>query len=94
MKYLLLVLLLGPLAALHAADLTLTSPRDFQVVQRATPARGMLKHSHFFEPLHEKYIDSAFLDRIHSYNPGWEVAVIRHELFTEGYGIVVLLSCC
>jgi ATP-dependent Lon protease len=49
----------------------------------------MLKHSHFFEPLHEKYIDSAFLDRIHSYNPGWEVAVIRHELFTEGYGFVV-----
>jgi ATP-dependent Lon protease len=29
------------------------------------------------------------LDRIHSYNPGWEVAVIRHELFTEGYGFVV-----
>ena len=43
MKYLLLVLLLAPLAALHAADLTLTSPRDFQVVQRATPTRGMLK---------------------------------------------------
>lgn len=49
----------------------------------------MLKHAHFFEPLHEKYIDSAFLDRIHAYNPGWEVAVIRHELFTEGYGFVV-----
>jgi hypothetical protein len=43
MKYLLLVLLLAPLAALHAADLTLTSPRDFQVVQRATPTRGILK---------------------------------------------------
>ena len=43
MKYLLLVLLLAPLAALHAADLTLTSPRDFQVVQRATPTRGLLK---------------------------------------------------
>ena len=31
----------------------------------------MLKHSHFFEPLPDKYIDSAFLDRIHAYNPGW-----------------------
>ena len=49
----------------------------------------MLKHSHFFEPLPDKYIDSAFLDRIHAYNPGWEVATIRHELFTDGYGFIV-----
>jgi len=49
----------------------------------------MLKHSHFFEPLPDKYIDSAFLDRIHAYNPGWEVAPIRHELFSTGYGFVV-----
>ena len=49
----------------------------------------MLKHSHFFEPLPDKYIDSAFLDRIHAYSPGWEVAPIRHELFTNGYGFVV-----
>lgn len=49
----------------------------------------MLKHSHFFEPLPDKYIDSAFLDRIHAFNPGWEVAPVRHELFTNGYGFVV-----
>ena len=49
----------------------------------------MLKHSHFFDPLPDKYIDSAFLDRIHAFNPGWEVAPIRHELFTNGYGFVV-----
>jgi ATP-dependent Lon protease len=49
----------------------------------------MLKHSHFFEPLPDKYIDSAFLDRIHAFNPGWEVAPIRHDLFTSGYGFVV-----
>ncbi len=49
----------------------------------------MLKHSHFFEPLHDKYIDSAFLDRIHAFNPGWEVAPIRHELFSSGYGFIV-----
>lgn len=49
----------------------------------------MLKHSHFFEPLPDKYIDSAFLDRIHAYNPGWEVAPIRHDLFSDGYGFVV-----
>ncbi len=49
----------------------------------------MLKHTSFFEPLPDKYIDSAFLDRIHAYSPGWEVAPIRHELFTNGYGFVV-----
>jgi ATP-dependent Lon protease len=49
----------------------------------------MLKHSHFFEPLPDKYIDSAFLDRIHAYNPGWEVSTVRHELFSDGYGFVV-----
>jgi ATP-dependent Lon protease len=49
----------------------------------------MLKHSHFFEALPDKYIDSAFLDRIHAFSPGWEVAPIRHELFTSGYGFVV-----
>ena len=49
----------------------------------------MLKHSHFYEPLPDKYIDSAFLDRIHAFNPGWEVAPVRHELFCTGYGFVV-----
>jgi ATP-dependent Lon protease len=39
--------------------------------------------------LPDKYIDSAFLDRLHAYNPGWEVAPIRNELFTNGYGFVV-----
>lgn len=49
----------------------------------------MLKHSHFFEPLPDKYIDSAFLDRLHAYNPGWEVSPIRNEQFSSGYGFVV-----
>ena len=49
----------------------------------------MLKHSHFFEPLPEEYIDSAFLDRIHAYSPGWESPVISSELFSAGYGFIV-----
>ena len=49
----------------------------------------MLKHSHFYEPLPDKYIDSAFLDRIHAFNPGWEVQTVRHELYCTGYGFVV-----
>lgn len=49
----------------------------------------MLKHSHFFDQLPDKYIDSAFLDRIHAYVPGWEVSPIQHELFSNGYGLIV-----
>jgi ATP-dependent Lon protease len=49
----------------------------------------MLKHSHFFDQLPDKYIDSAFLDRFHSYNPGWESPVVRSELFSSGYGFIV-----
>jgi len=49
----------------------------------------MMKHSHFFEELPDKYIDSAFLDRLHCYNPGWESSPIRSELFTKGFGFIV-----
>ncbi len=49
----------------------------------------MLKHSNLFEELPPQYLDSAFLDRLHFYIPGWEVDVIRNELFTNGYGFVV-----
>lgn len=49
----------------------------------------MLKHTDLFDPLPEKFYDSAFLDRIHSYIPGWEVDVIRGEMFSSGYGFIV-----
>lgn len=49
----------------------------------------MLKHSDLFDELPEKFYDSAFLDRIHYYIPGWEVDIIRGEMFSSGYGFVV-----
>ena len=49
----------------------------------------MLRHSDLFEELPEKYYDSAFIDRLHAYLPGWEVEVIRGEMFSAGYGFVV-----
>ena len=49
----------------------------------------MLKHSNLFEELPDKFYDSAFLDRIHFYIPGWEVDIIRGEMFSNGYGFVV-----
>ncbi len=49
----------------------------------------MLKHGDLFSDLPESYHDSAFLDRIHFYLPGWEVDIIRGEMFSQGYGFVV-----
>jgi len=49
----------------------------------------MLMHSDLFADLPPKYYDSAFLDRLHFYIPGWEVEIIRGEMFSNGYGFVV-----
>ncbi len=49
----------------------------------------MLKHSDLFDELPEAYHDSAYLDRLHFYIPGWEVDTIRNEMFSSGYGFVV-----
>jgi len=49
----------------------------------------MLKNTNLFDALPNAYLDSAFLDRIHNYLPGWEVYITRGELFTSGYGLIV-----
>ena len=49
----------------------------------------MLKHSDLFEQLPKAYYDTAFLDRLHYYLPGWEVDIIRGEMFTNGFGFIV-----
>lgn len=49
----------------------------------------MLKHSDLFDALPKEFYDSAFLDRLHFYIPGWEVDIIRGEMFSQDYGFVV-----
>lgn len=49
----------------------------------------MLRNADLFCDLPEKFYDSAFLDRIHFYVPGWEVDIIRGEMFSSAYGFVV-----
>lgn len=49
----------------------------------------MMKHSDLFEALPKAYHDSAFLDRVHCYLPGWEVQKLRNDLFTDGHGFIV-----
>ncbi len=49
----------------------------------------MLKHSNLFDALPKDYYDTAFLDRLHAYLPGWEVQKLRNEMFTSEYGFIV-----
>lgn len=49
----------------------------------------MMNHTNLFTALPKDYYDTAFLDRIHAYIPGWEVEKLRNEMFSEGYGFVV-----
>lgn len=44
---------------------------------------------HLFSPLpKEMRDDTAFMDRIHSYIPGWDIPKLSSELFTNHYGLV------
>lgn len=49
----------------------------------------LLKTSSLFDPFPpEMGTDTAFLDRLHCYNPGWEVPKFRPEHFTNDYGFI------
>ena len=49
----------------------------------------MIRNSDLFDALPKDYYDSAFLDRMHAYLPGWEVLKLRSEMFTSDYGFIV-----
>ena len=49
----------------------------------------LLKTSHLFEPFPMAMAyDTAFLDRMHCYVPGWEIPKYRPEFFTNDYGFI------
>src|SRR5574344_1769936 len=48
----------------------------------------MLKNSHLFESIPTSFIKGAFLDRMHIYNPGWEIKMLKKESFSKGYGLI------
>ena len=49
----------------------------------------LLKTSSLFDPFpSEMGADTAFLDRIHCYLPGWEIPKFRPEHFTNDYGFI------
>lgn len=50
---------------------------------------ALLKTSSLFDPFPpEMGTDTAFLDRVHCYLPGWEIPKFRPEHFTDDYGFI------
>lgn len=48
----------------------------------------MLENSHLFESIPTSFIKGAFLDRMHLYNPGWEIKMLKKNSFSKGYGLI------
>lgn len=48
----------------------------------------MLRNSHLFESIPTGFVKGAFLDRIHLYNPGWEIKMLKKDSFSKGYGLI------
>lgn len=49
----------------------------------------LMKTSHLFEPFPAAMAyDTAFLDRMHCYVPGWEIPKYRPDFFTDDYGFI------
>ncbi len=46
-------------------------------------------YRHLFEALPKDLQDTAFLDRVHAYLPGWEIPKIGPHSISQGYGLVV-----
>ncbi len=53
------------------------------------PVPYMLKNSHLFESIPSDFLQTgAFLDRIHLYNPGWEVKMLKKNSFSRDFGLI------
>ena len=59
---------------------------NIEVDLRAKRPSG--RYDHLFSVLPEPLQDTAFLDRLHAYLPGWEMPVINPENYATGYGFM------
>jgi len=66
------------------ASIVLGGNIETDLVQKK-PSRRYLQ---LFEPLPKELQDLAFLDRIHSFLPGWEMPKIQPENYATGYGFI------
>ena len=50
--------------------------------------RPSARYRHLFEPLPQEFRDSAFIDRLHGFIPGWELPKLTPASFAQGIGFV------
>ena len=49
----------------------------------------MINQTDLLEDLPAVYHDPAFIDRLHAYIPGWEMDIIRGDMFSSDFGFIV-----
>ena len=74
----------GPQEFATQASIVLGGNIDCDTTYR-TPAPYYL---HLFMPLPPELQDTAFLDRIHAYLPGWRLPKVQRQNYAEGYGFM------
>lgn len=74
----------GPLEFSAESSIVLGGNIDTDLARRAPADR----YRHLFEVLPGELQDTAFLDRIHAFLPGWELPKIRPENYAQGYGFI------
>ena len=74
----------GPLEFSSAASIVLGGNIDTDLERRQPVDR----YVHLFEVMPDELQDSAFLDRIHAFLPGWELPKIQPENYAQGYGFI------
>jgi ATP-dependent Lon protease len=74
----------GPLEFSAQASIVLGGNIDTDILKRSPSDR----YHHLFEVLPVELQDTAFLDRIHCFLPGWELPKIKPENYAQGYGFI------
>ena len=74
----------GPLEFSSPASIVLGGNIDTNLERR----RPVERYVHLFEVMPDELQDTAFLDRIHAFLPGWELPKIQPENYAQGYGFI------
>ena len=74
----------GPLEFTSQASIVLGGNIDTDLKRR----RPVDRYIHLFEVLPDELQDTAFLDRIHAFLPGWEIPKVRPQNYAAGYGFI------
>jgi len=74
----------GPLEFTSQASIVLGGNIDTDMRRQ----RPLERYVHLFEVLPQELQDTAFLDRIHAFLPGWEMPKVSPENYAVGYGFI------